>query len=86
MRNKLVKQLLMVSVASSMVFGMPVISMASESKETSETEDSKEKTESNEVSEDEKDDTIKVTKNNKNPIVYDENNVKVTVQNLSYEL
>lgn len=75
MRNRVVKQLLMVCMATALSVSMPIASWAADSKDGTEESSKKEK----------KDGTIEITKDSVGQVIYDKNDVKVTIQKLSHE-
>lgn len=75
MKNKVIKKILMVSMIVTVSTGMPVVGWAADSKE--ETTES-----SNDVT---KEDVIQITKDSVGAVIYDENDIKVTIQKLSHE-
>ena len=82
MRNRIVKQLLMCCMGISLVVGTPVVGWASETETTEEA--------SGEVTEEELEDTgeaetIEVTQANKTPVIYEDDEIKVSVQSVKYD-
>lgn len=75
MRNRVVRQLLMVCMATVLSVSMPMASWAADSKKKTEESSKEEK----------KDGGIEITKDSVGTTVYDENDVKVTIQKLSHE-
>ncbi len=75
MRNRVVKQLLMVCMATVLFVNMPIVSWAADDKE-----------ESMDASKSEyDDDVIDITKDSIDAVIYDENNVKVTVKEMIHD-
>lgn len=75
MKNKIVRQLLMVCMATVLSVSMPMASWAADGKKKTEESSKEEK----------KDGGIEITKDSVGTTVYDENDVKVTIQKLSHE-
>lgn len=75
MRNRVVKQLLMVCMATALSVSMPVTSWAADNKKEVEESSKEEKN----------DDTIEITKDSVGQAIYDKNDVKITIQKLSHE-
>lgn len=75
MRNRVVRQLLMVCMATVLSVSMPMASWAADDKE-----------EAVDTSKGEyNDDIIDITKDSIDTVIYDENNVKVTVKEMVHE-
>lgn len=75
MRNRVVKQLLMVCVATALSVSMPMASWAADVKKEAEESSKEEK----------HDDTIEITKDSAGQVIYDKNDIKITIQKLSHE-
>lgn len=78
MRNRVVKQMFMFGMASMLAVSNPVVGWASESETKDETQDK-------ENDGKEESDTINITKENPTPVIYDENDIKISVQSTAYE-
>lgn len=76
MRNRVVKQLLMVCMATTLSVSVPVVSWgADETKEETDSSKEDEKTA----------DAIEITKDSIGTIIYDENDIKITVRDLTHK-
>lgn len=76
MKNKIVKQLLMTCLTGALVVSMPSVTFANG------TDEQIENTMGNATDDF---DTLEITKENATPVIYDENDIKIYVQNTSYQ-
>lgn len=77
MKNRVVKQLFLVSIATTLAMSVPAVSWAADTKKEEEADSGKENKET--------DDVIEITKDSEGTIVYDENGITVKIQSLSHK-